>query len=116
MCQISHLIFASMAHYKVEVPVLSAIGCGAFRGRGLTNSHEVPRLWAAAMIFALSLNRYKFKLIILSLPTFNNQDNMGPVRAAALADGPRPPASWPSLFGRRTSCACRCSSRASTGS
>jgi hypothetical protein len=75
MRQICYLIFETMAYHGVQVPVLSAIGCGAFRGTA-PNSHMVPRLWAAAMVSVLQNTFHPFYFVVLSLPTFGDHDNM----------------------------------------
>ena len=66
----------SVMHLRgVEVPVLCAIGCGAFRG-----SHsQVPRLWAEALAAALHASpAFAFRAVVVSVPTFGADNNHDP--------------------------------------
>ena len=46
MCTMWHHAFTIFQEHQVQVPVLSAPGCGAFRGTGRVTGNVVPRLWA----------------------------------------------------------------------
>lgn len=74
ICEIMYVAFQAMMRYQVAVPVLSAIGCGAFR-HGYDNSVQVPALWAAAMACVLSRFSFGFRCVVIALPTFR-ENNM----------------------------------------
>lgn len=73
MSQISYLMFQAMEHYRVAIPVMSAIGCGAFRGDA-PNREVVPELWATAMVRTLSSYAFHFRCVLISLPEFGDQN------------------------------------------
>jgi hypothetical protein len=65
--------------FGVAVPVLSAIGCGAFRGDG-PDAARVPYLWAEALAWALGRggDDYGFDAVVVALPVFGGDDNFTP--------------------------------------
>eukprot|EP01060_Flectonema_neradi_P039637 TRINITY_DN87_c7_g1_i2.p1 TRINITY_DN87_c7_g1~~TRINITY_DN87_c7_g1_i2.p1 ORF type:complete len:521 (+),score=78.51 TRINITY_DN87_c7_g1_i2:102-1565(+) len=83
MSQIWYHTLTVMAEASVAYPVLCAIGCGEFKG----SYDSVPRLWATTLAEILSKHDFEFAAIIVSLPTFGNNDNYSEF-AAALSQEP----------------------------
>jgi hypothetical protein len=71
-----HILRVMDEKFKVQFPVLCAIGCGAFRGKF---GSQVPRLWARALYGVLSTGTWKhIEAVLLSLPTFGDTNNFMP--------------------------------------
>ena len=87
MCGLAYLILKVMEDNAIAVPVLSAIGCGAFRGKA-SNAKRVPVLWATAFARALSHHDFGFELVVFCLPT-KGFDNMTPFSTAFAAESAR---------------------------
>lgn len=77
-----HLLLVMDEKYRVEYPVLCAIGCGAFKG---VYGAKIPRMWAKALAQVVC-NSAKvlrhIKAIFISLPTFGSDNNFAPFQHA----------------------------------
>jgi hypothetical protein len=72
----AHVLVVMDEFYRVQFPVLCAIGCGAFRGKF---GNMVPRLWATALHRVLSTRRFHhIHAVFLSAPTFGDTSNYAP--------------------------------------
>ena len=83
-------MFHAWKQRRVDVPVLCALGCGAFRG----DVRDVPESWATAMRRVLGAFDFGFRFVVISLPGFGGgNDNLRAFRevfragAGAGADG-----------------------------
>ena len=79
MKQVWRVALLAFKECKVTCPVLSAIGCGAFRG----NVKDVPDHWAQALVDVLDddVVAGAFHVVVLSLPTFGKYMNFDPFLA-----------------------------------
>ena len=70
MSQIWYHTLAVMSKAKIQYPVLCAIGCGEFKGK----FKAVPQLWAETLAEVLSKTDFEFDVVIVSLPTFGDDN------------------------------------------
>jgi hypothetical protein len=72
----THVLVVMDEVYRVQFPVLCAIGCGAFRGKF---GAQVPRLWATALHYVLSTRSFNHvHAVFMSAPTFGDTNNYSP--------------------------------------
>jgi hypothetical protein len=73
-----HLLLVMDDKFRVQFPVLCAIGCGAFKG---VYGAQIPRLWGRALAEVVCNSAKVLKniaAIFVSLPTFGKDNNFAP--------------------------------------
>ncbi|CUG93464.1 Hypothetical protein, putative [Bodo saltans] len=73
-----HLLLVMDDKFRVQYPVLCAIGCGAFKG---IYGAQIPRLWGRALAEVVCNSAKVLKniaAIFVSLPTFGKDNNFAP--------------------------------------
>jgi hypothetical protein len=67
-------ILCCMRESNVTYPVLCAIGCGAFKGRGNAEVHDLPTYYATALRSLLTRHDYGFSGVAIAVPIFTDSD------------------------------------------
>lgn len=74
MRQIVGHVFEKMKQDNVKQPIMSAIGCGAFK-LPVDGGRDAPRAMAQAMYDCLANNDYGFEKVWISIPVFDDPTN-----------------------------------------